>query len=144
MGKLAPHVDGYYTIREGAQHLQCSKRNVYQYIKTLQIIPAKFGDYIVFDYLAESDVERIAQARATGRGPSSRIQPLGRTKKELEADVSALHAALDALLALFVSQHGYDYSVVDEALQALARNAGRLSGTAVFEERIAQIRKEPS
>ncbi len=59
-----------------------------------------------------------------------------------KADIVELHTALDNLLALFVSQHGYDYSAVDDALKALARTD--LPVTLAFAERIAQIRKEQS
>ncbi len=60
----------------------------------------------------------------------------------LEEDVKALHKALNSVLALFVSQHGYEFNAVDAGLEALARNSERLPVTAAFEQRIAAIRKE--
>ena len=60
---------------------------------------------------------------------------------EEQKHIKRLHKALDGLLALFVRQHGYDFFVVDEALDALAKSDPDLFITHAFIDAINAIRK---
>lgn len=56
-----------------------------------------------------------------------------------ERDIERLHAALNDITALFVAEHGFDYSAVTSALAALSRNKNRYPTTMALAEKIQEM-----
>jgi hypothetical protein len=65
----------------------------------------------------------------------SLIRRIEALEKQVQ-DVDALHKALDGVLSLFVSAHGWDYTCVEAGLAALARNRHRLPVTMALAEKM--------
>jgi hypothetical protein len=60
---------------------------------------------------------------------------------KLKKQIERLHCALNDLLAIFIMQHGYEYCIVDEALEALAMSDPDLPITVAFYDKVEELRK---